>query len=403
MLTKDLLRYRKKGLSVQPTFAKKDKTTLYLAESLLTLYSSSIGQSRKELEEELSFLLTSFRSIKLAKGFNKIILDKSKFQQIDSVELQEVRDELFLFSTDLLSRGDDIKYLAFKDEVTKHFKNSELLNNIYGDLPDFDLLTETLETTPERLIELYNQVLIQSLILNSGSLFIRIFNPEPKIVRLIARYLKFFRLLFEFKSLEFEKVLLLKITGPLDLFEKTQKYSLQLASFFPVICLSKNWHIEAKVKLDGTEYDLELDESSGVKPFSYTASYIPEEFEMFKKYFNEKVKEWVCEDALYPYKSSAQTVVFPDYVFKNEDTQQQVNLELFHRWHKSQVTQRINNLDQVDNYIIGIDRSIYKKELKDSIDNSGLLDKKIFLFRDFPGVDKVKNILKNNFNNDTLL
>ena len=91
-----------------------------------------------------------------------------------------------------------------------------------------------------------------------------------------------------------------------------------------------------------------------------------------------------------------QKVIFPDFSFKNKNGDI-IHLELFHRWHITQLNQRLeeceNNLEIP--VIIGVDRVLYNKpEFKERLKASVWFENNGFVFRDFPSVENVVEILK---------
>jgi hypothetical protein len=91
-------------------------------------------------------------------------------------------------------------------------------------------------------------------------------------------------------------------------------------------------------------------------------------------------------------------LVFPDMGFKKNNSifGETVHLELFHRWHSSQLMKRIEQCEKSSGLplLIGVDKYLYKKpEIKTCLDASEFFNAKGFTFSDFPGVDKVKKLL----------
>ena len=88
------------------------------------------------------------------------------------------------------------------------------------------------------------------------------------------------------------------------------------------------------------------------------------------------------------------TYFVPDLSFTGKG--KTIHLELFHRWHRFQLENRLELLERRDDIslIIGIDRSICDEDTFDMlIEKYPKAMSKSFRFRDFPGVDTVEKML----------
>lgn len=420
MLNKDLLRYNTRNGEIKPKFIKTDDLLLLsLAENLLKLYDTDMSHTRGELEEVVNPIISSNKDLKLAKGLNKLILDKCEFTTASNVDYTQLRRDIFADTNKLLT---DLSVVSFQDynnrvvELFNSLSHNEQCDlsyvitqseqeplpevDLYGDLPSNEQLNSVKKMHPKELLERYNISLVQSLLLYSKHLTVTLEDPDQARIRTFFRYLRFFRLLADIKKTESDhsgmpRKVVLEISGPLSLFENTKKYSLQLASFFPVICLMKKWRIETYVKVNSKELKLNVSDRSGLVSYYRDTSYIPEEVGLFAKLFREKVSNWEMIDNPTFLDLGMQNIIFPDQSFVNVDGRI-IYLELFHRWHSGQLMTRLNDLETDPNIplIIGVDRAIYnKKEFKSIIDNSELFSDRGFLFRDFPVVDRVRKCL----------
>ena len=187
------------------------------------------------------------------------------------------------------------------------------------------------------------------------------------------------------------------VDGPISLFENTSKYGLQLACFFPALPDLDNWKIFAEIKLNNAHYELKLDHKSGlVSHYRNFSSYVPEEIRLFHTAFKDKSEEWEIIGQTPFINVGEGEVIFPDLSFKNRKGKV-VHLELFHRWHMSQIVKRLDqiSLKKFPNLILGVDRSLINKGgLKETLEETPWFQERGFLFRDFPGVATVLKLLK---------
>jgi uncharacterized protein len=171
---------------------------------------------------------------------------------------------------------------------------------------------------------------------------------------------------------------------------------LQLAIFFPAVCDLNKWQLKADIKLNNKNSRLNLNESSGlVSHYQNFSAYVPEEIVMFHRLFKQKIDDWsIVGDAPF-IKPSGHEVIFPDLSFQSNNGKI-IHLELFHRWHSGPLLQRLEQLagKTAMPLIIGVDRALYNKpEIKALLTGNEVFEKCGFLFRDFPGVDRVKKVL----------
>ena len=408
MLTKDLLLFRRQKNRLKPSFLDtSDWRHLKLAEQLLAIYSNSISMTRSEIEEQTTMVINGCRNLKLAKGLNKICLDRSEFSKPGDYDYPALRKKLFLASSKLLVAADHEDYHDFQMDVYRKTEDIQdfVQGSFYSDLPQNEELAKFKTLSPKHLLERYNNSLVQSLLLYSGKLEIELIKPDAQKLRRLFKYLKFFRLLAEIKSSGLKKrgndktpaKVTLKVDGPASLFENTNKYGLQLACFFPALPDLEQWKIFAEIKLNNKNYELKIDQKSQlVSHYRNFTSYVPEEIRLFHSAFKEKTEEWQIIGQTPFIEVGEGELIFPDLSFQNENGDI-VHLELFHRWHMSQVVKRLEQgaMDKFPNLIIGIDRSLLKKGgLQETLEETEWFKSRGFLFRDFPGVSTVNKCLK---------
>ncbi len=413
MLTKDLLRFRKANGYLKPSFIDvSDKSFLKTAEQLISLYSLENKYSKKELTELTTPIIKTCKNQIIAKGFNKLLLDRCEFTNISDTDFPELRKKIFIASANLLKSGSS-SYKEYRRKISSSISEVKIkekaknkiettgrnfcTDNIYADLPDNEKLINIKRITSIQLLERYNCSLVQSLLLNSNKVTVTVEDAEPAKMRRLLKYLKFFRLLALIRPVEkgknkFKKIII-EIDGPTNLFENTKKYGLQLASFFPAICSLSKWKLTADIKLKNGFYKLTLNEKSNLKSHYHNfTSYIPEEYAMFYKLFNSQIKDWKIIDNSSFIDIGNQELIFPDFSFKSESGKT-INIEFFHRWHYTQLLQRIIFCEKNENkipLIIGVDRFLYNKpEVKEKLDSSIWFSNYGLLFRDFPGVERV--------------
>ena len=411
MLTKDLIRCRKYKGKVCPQFINvEDLMLIQLANQLISAYKQETPATRSKIEEYTVPVINTADDVILAKGLNKLLLDRSEFSHEEGMDYYALRKSVFLASGNLLKQKAVSDYEEYRETLFScRGLDMEFLNEgTYPDLPENECLTSFKTLSASNLLKRYNCSLVQSLLLSANSISLLIKETKAAKIRQMFKYLKFFRLLSKITRENSNKLetagaevnaseIRVVIDGPLSLFENTQKYGLQLASFFPTVCHLDKWKLEAKVKYRGKHAILALDQTSKLSGhYNHYGSYVPEEIGVFQKDFQSKVENWtITEDT--PFLASGnQELIFPDFSFRNKD-KMVIHLELFHRWHATQLLSRIKLGEKKQDMplLIGVDRNLYKNpDIKEKLDKSSWFTVHGFLFNTFPGVERVHKCLK---------
>lgn len=410
MLTKDLLRFRLQGNYVKVSWIDEHQPDLLdLASRLLLIYRSSLDTPREELESLCNECLSSSRDLKLSRGILKMIDDHACYNSFKDVNYQELRRCLFRRSADLMIHGGlpaDSREVRDAVFATSPEEFAPMAQRIYPDLPGSERLIKVPDFSPEEVLARYNLSLAQSLILYTTELNAVIFDPNQSKLRKLMNYLKFFRLLAlaEFQKSDGETEIKLKISGPASILENSTKYGLQLACFFPAVCKMQNWKISCDILLGGKARRLLLnskEELLHVRHMNLHA-YVPEEIRIFGTYFQKNVKHWqLTPSPELLHLPGTSRLIFPDFEFQHADGTR-FALELFHRWHSAQLEERLPYLDshpglweKGPHLLLGVDRHLLKKDgvLEKRLSESVYFQRYGFLFRDFPGVERVVKLL----------
>jgi len=408
VLTKDLIRCRVSGNRVSPQFVPVDRPDLLeLAEELLAVYRADPPPTRGEIAEAVNPLITAFRDAKFARGLDKLLTDRCEFSHASDRDFPSLRRQLFEISACLLKAGPDDDYGAYRQQVLDGHADlaAAVEEGIYADLPENERLIRFRDLYPRQLLERYNVALVQSLLLRADRLEVTVASPAPAKMRKLMKYLKFFRLLTRIhrvgekgrkKPGGVDDAVMLTVDGPGSMFSHAKKYGLQLASFFPAVCDLENWRLDADVEWRGAGRELRLDQRSGlVSHYRNFSAHVPEEIRMFHQHFTKTVADWHIVGHTPFIDAGQQELVFPDLSFEH-DSGRTVHLELFHRWHASQLLARLAMAEggKIPALIVGVDRSLERApETASALERSEWFATHGFLFRDYPPVSKVRKLL----------
>ncbi|MBF0272243.1 MAG: DUF790 family protein [Magnetococcales bacterium] len=401
MLNRELLRFDHRGGKILPRFVDPTNELLRtFARDLALIYAAAEGQSREELSETLMPRINAFRSPLVAKGLNKLLLDRCTFRE--SLEgLEERRLATFAAAALHLKapRMNDLE--AFRQAVAQTMQSADpdqLALDLHADLPDRQPLIAFDPIEPEALLHRYNMAMAQGPLFWADRLTIRMQEPDPGRQRTFFQYLKWFQLLATVTH-DPHAVggFTLELDGPLSLFDVQRKYGLKLAAFLPAVCGLSRWKLQATTRIDGKTASLELDETSGLHAhFSRVATYIPEEFVTFAAQFQKEIPEWEILPHPTLLDLGRQELVVPDFSFRHQSGML-AHLELFHRWHASQLPRRLNRLDHITTpppLVVGIDRTLNKRaELIPLLEHSPWFQAHGLAFNQFPPVKRVARSL----------
>lgn len=412
MLTKDLLRSRTAGRNIQPLFIDpEDKKLLTLASSLIEIYTNGIGSTADEIQELCVPEVQQIKDLKLAKGILKIVDSNAVFSSSHEVDYPPLRKKVLFHTARLLQQGKlpenpaevrdtvltSLQQEPDSEECIRLFSQAPL----YADLPENDLLTGFKKIFAKEVLQRYNVALVQTLLLSCRMLECTLFlSEEPVQLRRFFKYLKFFRLLFR-ADLKQDRIHL-QIDGPASILENSNKYGFQMACFFPALCLLSRWELQCKIQgktPTAPAKNLNLTQESCLQShFSNFSAYLPEEIKMFADLFAQKQLEWQIDDSPGFLNPHGQILIFPDFSFTHRKSGKRYYLELFHRWHSGQLEERLKFCAEHPEHqlLLGIDRSILKQQedLKQRLSSDPQLSSTVFLFRDFPGVSHVLDLLQ---------
>lgn len=393
MLTKDLIRFSNRKGSIVPRFLEPDKTALLdLASALIDTVEEHQDEPRFEIEQAMAEQIEASNVPQIvAKGFEKLLFDRCDFEIPNEDTIIPWRQEVLAHARQQLQVSDQQDLAQYRKKIAERFQLTpeELQESLYGDLAENHRLVAFKKLTPERLIHKYNASQVQWLLLWAREVKLTLPKVKTEQLRQLTKYLRFRRLLAEIEPVNDKKEgICWTISGPLNIFYKTQRYGLQLALFFPAILHQAQWSLEADIELSARKkYTLQLDHTCNIKPDpEHFSAYIPDEFNKFKTAFESKVEDWTLQSNATFLPLAGDAYCFPDYRFQHAGGLE-VPMELFHPWHLHQIQARLQQLSEVTNapLLLGVDRKLAKKpEIAKALDASSYFNQWGMLFNDIP-------------------
>ncbi len=390
MLTKNLLRYRKRGDGIFPQFLQLElPENKALAESLLQIFADGVGKSLGELEEAKDQIPHKDRV--LLAGLFKLLVDKANFGEFAD-DLIDWRLDLFVQAQAMREEQLFDSLLSYQEEVALAIETPLVTAKeaLFADLPHERRMVEFTAIAPEALLDLYNQELIAALLLHATKLKLTIDKTDLITKRHLIKSLKFHGLMFE--VLSEEATLVLEISGPLSLFAQDKSYGAKFSHLLPHILLLERFHCEATLFLNKQSYHLQLDESVPMKDKGRGSDgYQLPEVKLVLEAFNQEPGFWQAEASQAILNLGEKNYVVPDIALYQKKGER-IEVELFHRWHKHQLTQRLQALMKcpLKNLKLGVEKSLTKSL---SLAEKAILSEQHFFFKDFPTVAQLKTLV----------
>ena len=397
MLTKDLLRYRIRTEKVYPAFVDVHDTSLQtFVQGLQDVFSA--GVTEQELQEtagQLGFDLNPFFP-----GFKKLFLDQCELGESDG-QIETQRWQILHEAQRLRQETLLVSIAQYQEAVSSLFQKSSgtLQSELYQDLPQYRPLQLSSPVSPVSFLHRYNCALVQGLLLHARKVILEIGPISLPQRRELLRSIKFHRLLVTFPDSEWnsDAFFQMEISGPLDLFEKTTLYGMNLASFFPRVLHLPEWKLQAELLLKKKPCTLTLTHQQGIHSnYEVRDHHIPEELAQFTQTLQAICPQWRVETATAFFPIGKNTYCCPDFTFEHT-TGKKVYLELFHRWHASQVISRVEALETIKQPIVllGICKSIAKhKSVQGKLEKSQWFQENGFIFTEFPRAKVVSSLLE---------
>lgn len=391
MLTKNHIKARVRGQKVVPDFLSlTDKSALADATTVLSAFSDAVGRSLGDVREQIG------GDGALVAAFFKLLSDRCDFEDFPE-GMEETRWEMFALSRRLRSGGEKSQEL-FREQIADACGKSfdDVAGKLYADLPELRKVRSVELSEPGQLINRYNIAQVQGLLLKAHTLKIVVDDVGLKAQRQLFHLIRFHKLLADVAVDKKKKRTVITLTGPMGLFDQSSAYGLQLALFFPWLLSFEGWSAEAEVEhKQGKTHLLKIDESSGLEAvYKLREPYIPPELTSFLETFNGTQKEFKATAGGDVVNLGSEQYLIPDLTITGQG--RVFSVELFHKWHASQLTKRLEILQnsKKTDVLLGVARTIAKGSATEKhLNESCWFAKYGVLFSDFPTAKSVLSLL----------
>lgn len=360
MLTADLAMSWQRGDRINPRYIDaEDEEYLRAAEDLIALFVSHDGRTRAALEESLQEYVGTGTDYRILRGLIKLLTDRCEFETSAPAEPSEIRRTLFLKARThhplvaAEGREEAIKEAARELSCDP----SVLLDALYADLPDNQRLTAFERLTAEELLDLYNVAQAQALLYRSVEMRLWLEPQAPEGFRELFGAIKAYRLIHTVKG-NSQKGYEVRLDGPASIFQRSQKYGIQMAVFLPALLLCKGWRMRAEIQgRDGRVAYFELT-SEQTRLRSHYPEITPYENPVVEKLAHV----WARAETGWTLESSrvvidlGDSAFIPDYVLRHAETGAAIFLEILGFWTPEHLRERLLEFDHAgrSNYILAV-------------------------------------------------
>ncbi|HVF57054.1 MAG TPA: DUF790 family protein [Pyrinomonadaceae bacterium] len=357
MLTADLALSFQRGDRIRPRYVDtEDANRLREAEDLIDLFARHEGERRAALEESLREYVGTGTDYKFLRGLIKLLTDACEFETGVEVDPVEVRRTLFLKACDMHPvTSEDARGAVIEAAAGELACSSEvLLDGLYADLPENQKLTSFESTTSGALLDLYNLAQAQALLYRCLELRLWVEPQGAEGYRELFGAIKAYRLIHTVKGNSREGYEI-RLDGPVSIFQRSQKYGVQMAVFLPALLLCSGWRMRAEIST----------KPGSVAYFELTSrqTQLRTHYESVPRYQNpivEKLSEtWARAGGEWSLETSSEVVdlgdsaFIPDYRLRHH-TGAEVHLEILGFWTPQHLRERLAEFEHAGrrNFII---------------------------------------------------
>ncbi len=391
MLTRDLLRFRVSDGVVRPTWLKPTPAIVTVADELLRHWREGVGQRRGDLEDAAAPIIHRSRSLPVARGLQKLILDRCTFTEAASCA--DLRERALNASAALL-KAPQVDALAHQQAVAAQvdLDGPALADALYADLPDQAILTTACGLGPERLIAAYNLALAQGLVLRARELRVVVRDADTGLRRRLLTALRWRRLLASIAGNDGADLELI-IGGPDAVLDQGTRYGLNLAQWLPALACAQAWTATCALTLErgGGSATLTLSDADGLAGDTAFLGYVPTELRDLEQRLGEL--GWSFHEP--------QIVPSPDGELIVPDLQatvatRTVRIELFHRWHARALERRLRQVATwpAERLLLGVDRALAKTTAIAPLLATPAFTTRGFVFSDLPTANVLRTAVK---------
>jgi predicted nuclease of restriction endonuclease-like RecB superfamily len=349
MLTADLAMSWQRGDRINPRYIDvEDEEYLRAAEDLVALFVSHDGRTRAALEESLQEYVGTGTDYRILRGLIKLLTDRCEFEPDAPAEPAEIRRVLFLKAR---TRHPVVAAEVRAELVGEAARElscdpAAVMDALYADLPDNQRLTAFEPLTAAALLDLYNVAQAQALLYRSVEMRLWLEPQAPEGFRELFGAIKAYRLIHTVRG-NSRAGYEVRLDGPASIFQRSQKYGIQMAVFLPALLLCKGWRMRAEIQ--GRQNRVAYFELTSTQ--TQLRSHYPEVTPYENPVVEKLASVWERANTGWTLEPSSVVIdlgdsaFIPDYVLRRAATDDGVFLEILGFWTPEHLRDRLLEFD----------------------------------------------------------
>jgi uncharacterized protein len=358
MLTADLAMSYRRGSRITPRYLQSDDPRqLQTAADLALIVERHRWRRRADLERALDEYIGVGTDYKILRGLIKLLTDRCEFETSGAKDPAEIRRALFTkASAHHPVIADDELRQRLIAEVANELECSpeEVMAGLYADLSGNQRLVAFEEMNAEDLLDRYNLAQAQALLYRCSEMRLRIDPQDPSVIRRLFAEIKSFRLIHAIKGNPASGYDA-RLSGPVSIFHRSQRYGVQMAVFLPALLLYPGWRMSAEIGTKTGAAFFELDSDQTRLRSHYVTDDLQSQSPQIAKLLEDFAKldgEWMAQPSQEVIDLGENAFV-PDIVFIR-DGGEPLYLELLGYWTPGSLNERLKEFSRAgfENYAI---------------------------------------------------
>jgi predicted nuclease of restriction endonuclease-like RecB superfamily len=360
MLTADLAMSWQRGDQIRPRYIDADdEEYLRAAEDLTALFASHGGRARASLEESLQEYVGTGTDYRTLRGLIKLLTDRCEFETSAPAEPAEIRRAVFLKARARHPVASGEAHAEVIAEAARELscEPAALLDALYADLPESQRLTHFEPITAPELLDLYNVAQAQALLYRSVEMRLWLEPQSPEGFRELFGSIKAYRLIHTVRGNSREGYEV-RLDGPASIFQRSQKYGIQMAVFLPALLLCKGWRMRAEIQSKQSRvvyFELTSEQTLLRSHYPEIAAYQNPVTDKLAAVWSRAGGGWGLEPSSEVI-DLGDSAFIPDFVLRHAETGARVFLEVLGFWTPEHLRERLLEFDHagVRDFILAV-------------------------------------------------
>ncbi|MFN7927201.1 MAG: DUF790 family protein [Blastocatellia bacterium] len=342
-----------RGDQIRPRYLNPDDADyLQAAVELVGLVRSHLQKRRVELQRALDDYIGVGTDYRILRGLIKLLVDRCEFATVSPLEPAELRRKVFFAAVPnhpVLERETVLAVVGQELNIAA----DDVLASLYADLPDNQRLVAFDELGARELLDEYNLAQAQALFYRCIELTLWVEPQAPAGYRQLFDAIKYYRLIHSIQG-NAASGYEIRLSGPVSLFHRSQKYGIQMAVFLPALLACQGWRLRAEI--EGKQKQIFYELNSQQKQL-YAAHFAEprEENPLLEKLLGKWTEpDWMllpCAEVI----DLGETAFAPDLVAEHRSGQR-VYLELLGFWTPRYLQQRLQEFTRggMKNFLLAV-------------------------------------------------